>query len=162
MEPRCRRRRRRRRVAHALPAVIRRLSSLPFAEFNTVLAVLSADCDTMVYAELVHILDYYFNQLLASARARRRRSRAARKSAVVDVRRKLAVDPLVLMRSSAVSSADSGFDDFPFIDVDDDMTTPIIVARPFDNYGRRKKPWGKLLRSILDVLALGSFENSLK
>ncbi|VDL69571.1 unnamed protein product [Nippostrongylus brasiliensis] len=53
------------------------------------------------------------------------------------------------MRSSAVSSADSGYDDFAYIDHDDDMTTPIITARPFDTYARRRKPWEATLSAKL-------------
>ena len=91
-----------------------------------------------MYGEIVHIIDYYFNQLVATAR-RRSEIRAqrllnAKKSPLRDV-----------MSLSAVSSADSGIDDFPYIDYGDDLTTPIITARPFECYGPRRKPWGKRL-----------------
>ncbi|VDM69750.1 unnamed protein product [Strongylus vulgaris] len=88
-----------------------------------------------MYTEIVHIIDYYFNQLVASAR--RRSETKAQK--VLDVKTRPLRD---VMSSSAVSSADSGIDDFPFIDYGDD-STPIITARPFESYGPRKKPWGE-------------------
>ncbi|VDN21029.1 unnamed protein product [Cylicostephanus goldi] len=91
-----------------------------------------------MYAEVVHIIDFYFNQFVANARKRS----AARAQKVLNAKK----GPLTrdVMSSSAVSSTDSGIDDFPFIDYGDDMTTPIITARPFESYGPRKKPWGKL------------------
>ncbi|ETN69526.1 hypothetical protein NECAME_05239 [Necator americanus] len=89
-----------------------------------------------MYAELVHIIDYYFHQLVATAR-RRNEAKALKSSNA----KKLLTQNV--MRSSAISSADSGIDDMPFIDFGDDITTPIITARPFESYGPRKKPWGE-------------------
>ncbi|EYC09701.1 hypothetical protein Y032_0059g3005 [Ancylostoma ceylanicum] len=97
-----------------------------------------------MYAELVHILDYYFNQLVANAR-RRSQARALK---VLNAKKSPAGD---LMRLSAVSSADSGIDDIPYIDFGDDLTTPIIAARPFEGHGPRKKPWGKQFGSLQEL-----------
>ena len=91
-----------------------------------------------MYGEIVHIIDYYFNQLIATAR---RRSETKQQQSL-----NVQKSPLrYVMSSSAVSSADSGIDDFPYIDYGDDLTTPIITARPFESYGPRKKPGGERL-----------------
>ncbi|KAK5976441.1 hypothetical protein GCK32_015876 [Trichostrongylus colubriformis] len=86
-----------------------------------------------MYAEFCQILAYYINQLVKSAQERRKRSQAEK--LLLNVRKV----PIPLAMRSGISSADSGFDDFHYID--HDMTTPIITARPFEAYGRRKKPW---------------------
>ncbi|KAL6740778.1 hypothetical protein Aduo_014100 [Ancylostoma duodenale] len=99
-----------------------------------------------MYTELVHILDYYFNQIVATAR-RRSQERALK---VLNAKKSPAGD---LMRLSAVSSADSGIDDFPYIDFGDDLTTPIITARPFEGHGPRKKPWEATLSAKIVLWA---------
>lgn len=97
----------------------------------------------MIYSELVHILDYYVNRAIFSIKTRRRRPDRPRSRVSSTLRNVRLLTPCEKnMMLESMASTTSTVDDFLYID-EEDMTAPIIAARPQLRRRQRARLWSK-------------------